>query len=89
MDATAAKALCIAMDSAVPPALEENERLRAKLLLTEQRFLAFVRAECDKCWTITRLIRETLDRMAPGADTRQVLWDLISGILAANAPIDF
>ena len=78
------------MDSAVPPALEENERLRAKLLRTEQRFLAYVRAECDKCWTITRLIRETLDRMVPGADTdRQVLWDLIFGILAANPPIDF
>jgi hypothetical protein len=90
MDATTAKALCIAMDSAVPPALEENERLRAKLLRTEQRFLAYVRAECDKCWTITRLIRETLDRMVPGADTdRQVLWDLIFGILAANPPIDF
>ena len=77
------------MDSAVPPALEENERLRAKLLLTQQKYLAFVKAECDKCWTIARLIRETLDRMAPGADTRQVLWDLISGIIAANAPIDF
>ena len=77
------------MDSAVPPALEENERLRAKLLRTEQRFLAYVRADCDKCWTIARLIREALDRMAPGADARQVLWDLISGIIAANAPIDF
>ena len=77
------------MGSAVPPALEENERLRAKLLLTQQKYLAFVKAECDKCWTIARLIRETLDRMAPGADTRQVLWDLISGIIAANAPIDF
>ena len=77
------------MDSAVPPALEENERLRADLLLSHQKYLAFVKAECDKCWTITRLIRETLDRMAPGADTRQVLWDLISGIIAANAPIDF
>jgi len=88
MDATTAKALCIAMDSAVPPALEENERLRAKLLRTEQRFLAFVRAECDKCWAINRLVRETLDRIVPGADNRQVLWDLISGILAANAPID-
>jgi len=77
------------MGSAVPPALEENERLRAKLLLTQQKYMAFVKAECDKCWTITRLIRETLDRMAPGADTRQVLWDLISGIIAANAPIDF
>ena len=77
------------MGSAVPPALEENERLRAKLLLTQQKYLAFVKAECDKCWTIARLIRETLDRMAPGADARQVLWDLISGIIAANAPIDF
>ena len=73
----------------MPPALEENERLRAELLLSHQKYLAFVKAECDKCWTITRLIRETLDRMAPGADTRQVLWDLISGIIAANAPIDF
>ena len=89
MDATAAKALCIAMDSAVPPALEENERLRAELLLSHQKYLAFVKAECEKCWTITRLIRETLDRMVPGADTRQVLWDLIFGILAANPPIDF
>ena len=88
MDATAAKALCIAMDSAVPPALEENERLRAELLLSHQKYLAFVKAECDKCWTITRLVRETLDRIEPGADNRQVLWDLISGILAANAPID-
>ena len=77
------------MDSAVPPALEENERLRAELLLSHQKYLAFVKAECDKCWTITRLVRETLDRIVPGADTRQVLWDLISGIIAANAPIDF
>ena len=89
MDAMAAKALCIAMDSAVPPALEENERLRAELLLSHQKYLAFVKAECDKCWTITRLVRETLDRIVPGADTRQVLWDLIFGILAANPPIDF
>ena len=56
MDATAAKALCIAMDSAVPPTLEDNERLRTKLLLTQQRYLAFVKAECDKCNAITDLL---------------------------------
>ena len=88
MDATAATALSIAIDSAVPPALKENERLRAELLLSHQKYLAFVKAECDKCWAINRLVRETLDRIVPGADNRQVLWDLISGILAANAPID-
>ena len=88
MDATAAKALCIAMDSAVPPALEENERLRAKLLLTQQKYIAFVRAECDKCHTICELLSETLDRIVPGADFRQVLWELIFGILRANPPIE-
>ena len=87
MDATAAKALCIAMGSSVPPALEENERLRAKLLLTQQKYIAFVRAECDKCHTICELLLETLDRIVPGADFRQVLWELIFGILRANPPI--
>ena len=75
------------MGSAVPPALEENERLRAKLLLTQQRYLAFVKAECDKCNAITNLISEALDRLVPGADNRRVLWDLIFGILRANPPI--
>ena len=87
MDATAAKALCIAMGSSVPLALEENERLRAKLLLTQQKYMAFVRAECDKCHTICELLSETLDRIVPGADFRQVLWELIFGILRANPPI--
>ena len=76
------------MDSAVPPALEENERLRAQLLRTRQKYLAFVRAECDKCEAITNLISEALDRLVPGADNRRVLWDLISGILRANPPIE-
>ena len=94
MDATAAAALSIAIDRAVPPALEvemENKRLRAELHLSNQKYLAFVKAECDKCNTIIRLIRETLDRMMPGADTntRQVLWDLIFGILAAVPPLEF
>ena len=89
MDATTAKALCIAMDSAVPPALEENERLRAKLLLTQQKYLAFVKAECDKSNAITKLLGETLDRIVPRADNRQVLWDLIFGIFRANPPIEF
>ena len=91
MDATAATALSIAIDRAVPPALEENERLRTKLLLSQQKYLTFVKAECDKCYTIMKLIGEALDQMAPGADTdtRRVLWDLIFGILAANPPIDF
>jgi hypothetical protein len=87
MDATAAKALCIAMGSAVPPALEENERLRAKLLLTQQRYLAFVKAECDKCNAITNLISEALDRVVPGADNQRILWELIGGILRASPPI--
>ena len=73
----------------MPPALEENERLRAKLLLTQQKYLAFVKAECDKCNAITKLLGEALDRIVPGADIRRVLWDLIFGILAANPPIEF
>ena len=91
MDATAATALSIAIDRAVPPALEENERRRTKLLLSHQKYLSFVKAECDKRYTIMKLIGETLDRLAPGTDTdtRQVLWDLIFGILAANPPIEF
>ena len=76
------------MDSAVPPALEENERLRTKLLLTQQRRLAFVKAECDKCNAITDLLGEALDRIVPGADTQRVLWGLIFAILAANPPIE-
>ena len=75
------------MGSSVPLALEENERLRAKLLLTQQKYMAFVRAECDKCHTICELLSETLDRIVPGADFRQVLWELIFGILRANPPI--
>ena len=59
------------------------------MLLTQQRYLAFVRAECDKCNAIANLISEALDRMVPGADNRRVLWDLISGILRANPPIEF
>ena len=77
------------MDSAVPPALEENERLRTKLLLTQQKYLAFVKAECDKCNAICDLLGEALDRIVPGADFRRVLWDLIFGILAANPPFEF
>ena len=77
------------MDSAVPPALEENERLKTKLLLTQQRYLAFVKAECDKCNAITKLLGEALDRIVPGADNRRVLWDLIFGIFRANPPIEF
>ena len=89
MDATAATALSIAIDRAVPPALEENERLRTKLLLIQQRYLAFVKAECDKCNAIAKLLGEALDRIVPRADTQRVLWDLIFGILAANPPIEF
>ena len=77
------------MGSAVPPALEENERLRAKLLLTQQKYLAFVRAECDKCNAITNLISEALDRVVPGADNQRILWELIEGSSARTRPLLF
>ena len=67
----------------------EIESLRAELRLGKHKYLAFVRAECDKCNTIITLIRETLDRLTPNADARLVLWDLIFGVLAAAPPIEF
>jgi len=87
MDATAAIALSVAIDRAVPPALElamEVERLKAALQVSVQKHRAFVVAECDKCKHINALIREALDRLGQGVDTRLIVWDLVFGTLAVN-----
>jgi hypothetical protein len=91
MDATTAVALSVAIDRAVPPALEaamEVERLKAELQLSTQKHLAFVRAECDRCDDITALVREALDRLQEGVDNRQVFWGLVFGVLAATETPD-
>ena len=88
MDATTAFALSVAIDRAVPPALEvamEVERLKAALQVSVQEHKAFVAAERDMFKRRNELINEALDRLEQGVRPMRVLWDVVY-IIATSVP---
>jgi hypothetical protein len=89
MDATTAVALSVAIDRAVPPALEaamEVERLKAALQVSVGEHKAFVLLQRNMFNRRLTLISEALDRWERGAEPGLVIWDLVNIAITASPP---